>query len=1002
MKKLTTPSVLASAITTTLLLSNPIQAQDGGIAGQVVYEGSEYPLKGAVVKLRELSLETTTGSDGRFRMPVVPDGNYTLIVDYLGVGSESHTVVVSGGQTAQAIIRFGGAGDGSNRDIEEVMVVGTLAGSRIARNKERAADNFKTVVSADALGQLADQNIAESLQRLPGLTVQRNEGEGRFVSVRGLSPDFNNVTINGVQVGGGGDGFGFSDQGGSRSVSLDVVPSDLLESIEVSKSRTADMDGDIIGGAIELKSLSAFDRGGFFADLRLEGSHNDIAGETSPKVSGRFTNIFQLGENGGELGVALAANWFDRDIQLDDLRTDNELRSVSTADSDENPAFLVPGELDPRVEVGTRERRGFTLNFDYRPNDTSEYHLHFTNTNLQDNDIRIQQNWDLDDARDDDELLEVGAGTGTFADVDIEKRIFFQDKENEVTTFALGGKNTFDRWTVEYGASHSKNEYELPDGIRGQFRVRDTITTFAIGERDYDISFVQGEGNGDRDPLRPDAFRLDQILVIGDERSDEITAYNLDFTRAVNFGATSGTIKFGMKYKTREKDVDRTRAAELNGDDDVAEALGLDPDADEFFTLADISTFSPNRSRAGFEFFPTLGAAESLFRSLIPATEASANPITTIANLTRRDYVAEEDVLAAYVMTKVDLTEKWRLTAGVRVEQTDWQGDAFEVERVERDDDSELEDETRDPIARQAKRDYTNVLPGVHLRYEPREDVVVRTALTTAIQRPAFNDTVPLRDILSDQQEVDDENSFEREVEVGNPDLDPLEALQFDASVAWYPTPQTLLSAGFFYKELDNFFIDARFDGEDVTVLGLPVGTGRIGADGGFDEVNITLNGGTAEVYGIELTYAHALASGFFIESNATWSDSEADPGQLLRDARGGSGDLPLPDQADLVGNLALGWENEAWTVRSSWTYRDEQLTDIASDPEEDVIRAEHLSWDIGIKYRLNDNYGFYIDLINLTEERDQQVFRGDGSRRYFERIEDYGRTYQLGVTVRW
>lgn len=953
------------------------------------------PLEGAVVRLVELGRATSTANDGRFRFNGVAPGNYTLVVDYLGSEPVESAVSVGENQTVATTIAFTG-----DMAIESITVYGDVAGSLAARNKERAADTLKTVVGADAIGQFADQNVAESLQRLVGLSIQRDEGEGRFVSVRGLSPDFNNVTVNGVQVGAGGDGFDFSDLGGSRTVSLDVIPSDLLESIEVTKTRTADMDGDIIGGSIELKSLSAFDRGGFSANFRLEGSHNEIAGETSPKISAGVTQLFDFAGGVDNFGVALAVNYFDRDVELTDIRSDNGLREVSDGVGED---ILVPGELDPRYEVGTRERSGVTLNLDFRPSDNAEYYLRGTYTRLNDDDIRIQQNWDLDDARG-GELLSTGPGVqGVFEDVDIEKRVFFQDKENEVTTLSLGGTNRIGLWTIDYSGTLSENKYRLPEGFRGQFRVRDSITTWTADDEGYSASSIQGEGGGDRDPTLLESYQLDQLLVIGDRRDDTIESLKLDFTRDMDFGGKPGLLKFGVKLSNREKKSDRTRASESNSFD----ALGN-------ITLADVAVFSPTDDYDGFEFFPELDAARSLLRSLIPVAEGSGDPITTQANRTRRDFIVDEDVLSAYLMGKVDLTDRLRLTAGVRVEQTDWRGSGFEVERVNFDSDSTInpinpgeppDDFTLAPISLVAEDDYTDVLPSLHLRYEPSHSVVIRASATQAIQRPAFNDAFPRRDILSGQDGED--GPFEREVDLGNPDLDPLEATMLDASVAWYPSEFTVLTAGVFYKDIDNFFIDARFEGDDVTLLGLPVGNGNASAAGGFDEATIVLNGDSAEVLGIELSYIQnfvflpAPLDGLFVEANATFSESEANFGALIEAARDIEGeDLPLPDQADTVGNLSVGWENAWFTFRSSWTYRDELLREISTSPEEDIVRKRHVTWDIGLNYRINDNYELYFDAINLSEAKDRDTLRGGSLGPVFEQIEAYGRTFQLGFTA--
>jgi len=155
--------------------------------------------------------------------------------------------------------------------VSDVIVTGQRGAIASARADERRADNLTNVVSADSVGQFGDQNTAEALQRLPGVNIERNEGEGRTVSVRGLPSSFTQVTVNGVRVG--------TSEAGSTTVGLDVIPSDLLGRIVVSKTYTPDMDGDTIGGAVELQSQSAFDQLGDRYTLRAEGNYQGYAGE---------------------------------------------------------------------------------------------------------------------------------------------------------------------------------------------------------------------------------------------------------------------------------------------------------------------------------------------------------------------------------------------------------------------------------------------------------------------------------------------------------------------------------------------------------------------------------------------------------------------------------------------------------------------------------------------------------------------------------------------------
>lgn len=190
--------------------------------------------------------------------------------------------------------------------VEHVEVVGQAVSIDKALKEQRSSDSVKSVVHADGIGQLPDDNAAEALQRIPGLSVERDQGEGRFVSVRGIAPDLNSVTINGTLVP--------SPEGDRRAVALDVLPSELVQSLSVVKTLTPDMDANSLGGTIEVESLSAFDHDGLFYSISGEGSHDDNVGKTSPKFSGAFSNRFSLGDGVDNFGVAAALSWQERDF----------------------------------------------------------------------------------------------------------------------------------------------------------------------------------------------------------------------------------------------------------------------------------------------------------------------------------------------------------------------------------------------------------------------------------------------------------------------------------------------------------------------------------------------------------------------------------------------------------------------------------------------------------------------------------------------------------------
>src|SRR5690606_29835239 len=233
------PALLAVTIAS-LGLAGLAQA-DGRIEGRLTASAKDVALQGGQVRVEELNLQTSSQRDGRFVFTGIQPGTYTLVVNYVGAGSVRRTLVVEDNKTTVADFAI----TPTNTDIENIIVIGQAAGINKALNRQRTADNIITAVSADAIGQFPDTNVSEALQRLPGLSIERDQGEGRYVRVRRLGPDSNAVKINSVN-----DPSPDSDR---RAVALDVLPSDLLENLIVTKTLTPDMDANSLGGSIEVQ-----------------------------------------------------------------------------------------------------------------------------------------------------------------------------------------------------------------------------------------------------------------------------------------------------------------------------------------------------------------------------------------------------------------------------------------------------------------------------------------------------------------------------------------------------------------------------------------------------------------------------------------------------------------------------------------------------------------------------------------------------------------------------
>ena len=866
----------------------------------------------------------------------------------------------------------------SATQLDRVEVIGVREALFNARARERDTDVISNVVTSDDAGQFSDQNVAESLQRVPGVSIDRDAGEGRRISVRGLGAQFVPVTINGVLL-------ATSDR--DRDAVVDVLPNDLLGILTVTKTLTPDMDADAIGGAVDLRAVDPYERenGGL---LRAEAGRAEYADGFDPKLSGSVNQLFELAD-GGQFGFSLSGSYSKRDLVGDIVRnretpffaeadgTDDEACEDANDGSAAVPSecFLASERVENRVDYSTRTRIGAAANFDYKPNDNHEFYLRLIGSRYKLNNVQYVDRFQWD------EIEEVGPNSLTASEAQYRKQTTFL-KRNETTAMAqLGGSSRVDDWTFDYWVGGSRNRLEVPEQLTGRFRARDIVASYQQRADGITVTPSPGEDD-DADPTNPANFEYDQLTLITEDRVDEILQAKADARRDFSFGERSGFFQFGAKLHRRDKTTD---AVQIVGDpSDLFEV-----------TLADVGVRNVETRIPNFGFQPDANNARRLFRSTQDGILVDPDP----SNSAARAYTVEEDVDAAYLMGSLDLTERFTLFGGVRLESTDWTTSGFAVEElIELDEDGEELDSvfTVSPV-NGLGNSYDDVLPSLHMRWEPTDTLVVRGSLSTAIVRPNFDEGSATREITTEQQE---DGSYERDFSGGNPLLDPLTAKQVDLSIAWYPSEGTFLYAGLFYKRIDDFYISADLSGDAVALVGLPVGDGTI--NGGFDSAEVTINGERATVRGIELAYEQAFLnlpgwwSGLFVSGNLTLVDSKADFGNAGRGS-----DLPLPDQADRIANLSIGWENEQFTFRVSGNYRDEQLDIIGSRPEFDQVLTAYKGIDINLRWNITDEWQVYFDAGNITGEKDETVYRGgrDGPIPAEEGgIIDFGRTYALGM----
>ena len=967
-----------------ITVSAAVFAQGNGTVSGQILDRNQLPVEGALIFVEQLGLKTTTASDGRYRFGAVAAGNYTLVVDYLGQEEFKKEISVVAGETTQADIQFGG-----DFQLEELIV--TAVAQKNALNKERAADNFKTVVASDAIAGFPDYNVAESLSRLPGLSVDRSEGEGTEVIVRGLGTEFNQVTLEGATIP--------NTQSGNSGLELDILPSDILEDVEVSKTLTPDMDGDSIGGRIRLRALNAFDRGGFSARIRIEANEFELRKEVSPKISGSWTDVFES-DALGELGLAVSYSSFDRQMALDQLRAD---RGFEIRDLTPGPGFgtdlpqsslgepntgIFPGEIEQRVQLMDRTRESLGFNVDWRPSANTEYRMRFMATDFDDVETRWRNEIELRRASGIDGIEVISGTTGVLDNVEIEKRIRIREFNQSIRSLSVGGTHHLGPWMIEYDIAASATEENNPFRYRLQFDDPSSgfdNVVYSFGSDGAAIGQLAPDASDRTDSIFaassyvPDDFRNQRQL-----RDDEIEEFKIDIERELQWGGIPGAIKFGVKQRQRDKSSDESQIFYRNLDNTFNQ------------TLADFNTRNLNYSfgqyvgphiteESALQFIDTIINDAAL-------TQAALQDIRTIIAEIDDDFSSMRDVSSAYIMGTFDFTGATRLVAGVRVEETDWQANAFQLV----DEDSAVFNEL------QTIDNYSNVLPSINLRINISDNLLFRAGYYASLRRPNFNDKTPVASLVADDRDT---------LVLGNADLEPIEADSFDMGLAYYFGRKNVFQLGLFHKKLDNFFIDFTADpslsgantifsvGQDFASIDV--------SDTDIDTVLQVLNGEEATVTGLELTYHQAYDflpapwSGLYLTANIALLDSEADYGPDIETVR--SGDIELVEQSDIIANLQLGYEKGPWDIRLSGNLRGEFLDTVGTLAELDELQAELTIWDLGVTYRFSKTYRVYLNASNITDEENLEQRRGFANTGRIIRVNQLsGRSVALGFQARY
>lgn len=926
------PFLHRPALRSALLLSScafATAAHAGDMVGIVTDATGTRALQAAKVVVPAANRSVTTNRDGSYIVADLPAGDYAVEIDYVGAEPLRKTVSIpeQGRVTADfSVNAVGGA---------EILVIGQAANQASALSRQKAADGVSSVLTRDAIGQFPDQNVAESLRRLPGINILNDQGEGRYVSVRGLDPELNATSLNGVRLP--------SPESDVRSVALDVISSDSIESIEVKKSLTPDMDADTIGASIEIKTTSAFDRKKPYLSASAEGSYNDYSGKIMPKGSVDFAT--RLTDN---LGVAGSFSYYKRKFETDNVETGGDW---STSDN----GIVYNDEIQYRDYDVTRTRLNGSLSVDYRASDTTKLYVRGNFSQFDDHEYRRRTTFKFGDPSSGD----ADGASFSSADDTIEVRRDTKDRfeRQRIRTVSVGGDTDTGEWRFNWQGSWAKSS-EKEDFSLDPTRFRAKFSGSGANEVGIDMDY-----SNNRIPLYtitsgadlvndPSKYKFNRVeLTTLSDSQDEEWAAKADLARV--FAADTGTftVQGGVKSRWRKKsyNYDMTYYDGYDGSYTLADVLGK-----QTYRLADIG---PVSSYSG----PT-----DFFRA--NRDGFSVDDYETTLQSNSSDYSVKEDVLAGYMLGRWD-SDTLRVIGGVRMERT-W--NQLNGNRVTDDGDTVT---SVTPV--RYERHYTTWLPSLTLRFSPQNDMVFRLAGYKSLVRPKLSKLAP-------RYTVDEDNR----AEFGNPELKPYIAWNIDAGWDYYFSGNGAVSVNGFYKSIKNFIVDATY--YDYSYEGAT-----------YDRFITPVNGDSAEVVGVEASYSQLLnflpapLDGLLVQANYTYTYSRG----TIYDADMKARSIGLPSSSRNTFNLVLGYEKGPISLRAAGTYRDKYLDEVGATANTDRYVDNHFQLDLSAKYRVTDNVRVFAEWVNVNNAKYFAYQNYDGRQRLLQ-FEKYGPTIKAGVKV--
>lgn len=874
------------------------ETKQGTIRGRIV-DASKQILPGASVYIEKLHTGVTSDVNGFYTFSNLDPGTYTVKVTYVGYTPVEMKITIPEGKTLDKDVVLN-----EGVELQEVVVGGAFQGQRRALSSQKNSLGVTNVVSADQVGKFPDSNIGDALKRISGINVQYDQGEARFGQVRGTSADLSSVTINGNRVP--------SAEGETRSVQLDLIPSDMIQTIEVNKVVTPDMDADAIGGSINLVTKNSPYKRTIAATAGT--GYNWVSGKAALNLGFTYGDRFF----NDKLGLMVSASYQNNPAGSDD---------VEMAYEKNDNGDVVLDEYEVRQYYVTRERQSYSLALDWEinANHRIDFKGIFNNRNDWENRYRHTYKWDDETPNEYEVIYETKSGGPDQRYARLERQ--------RTMDFTLGGEHLFGKLKMDWKASYAQAGEERPherylafkkEGIAMNTDWSDIRRPYMSPADGQDILLNATNSN---------EFELDELTEQFEDIKEKDLKFSLNFELPLAKGRYANKLKFGAKVVDKDK----------NKWIDFYEYKPTDEDA----FLTDALGHLQNEDRDGYmagDRYKVGNFVEKEYVGDLNLTDANSFEQETKYDEMCENFEAHETVSAGYLRFDQQLGKKWNLMVGLRLENTHVTYSGYIY-----DDGKESDKDESFTKTSERSKSYLNVLPSVLLKYDASEDFKVRASFTNTLARPKYANLVP--NVIIDKEDI----AF------GNPELNPTLSYNFDLSAEYYFKSVGLVSAGLFYKKINDFIVDYRQN--DYEYKGVT-----------YEEMKQPRNAGDADLFGVEIAYqrdfgfiAPALKCiGFY--GNYTYTYSKVK--NFNFEGRENE-DLRMPGSPEHTANASLYFDKAGFNVRLSYNFASDFIDEVGEEAFYDRYYDKVNYLDLNASYTFGKKLKttFYAEATNLLNQ---------------------------------